>query len=322
MKALPFLLLAVALAAPASQARVAGGTPVALVTAETLNQLIAVELPSGRVLKRLRMPSDPQNVETSARYAVVVSPGAGAVTIVDALKLRVLKVLRGFGSPHIALPVPFPPRELAYVTDDARGQLDVLGLACGCVLRRVFVGYGAHHMGFNPNQGRLWIALGERARSIAVVDTTNLERPRLIDHVDPHGFAHDLAFSPSGQTVWVTYDDRAAIGVFSAVSGRLLHLLPAGPPPQHVAFVDFPKMHYVFVTSGNDGTLRILSYRTGRLVRLVHVPYGSFNLGLYGSFVVTSSLYRGTLTDLVDTGRKILEKPVAPAARDVAVVTQ
>jgi DNA-binding beta-propeller fold protein YncE len=297
----------------------AGGTPVALVTAETLNQLIAVELPSGRVLRRLRMPTDPQNVETGPRYAVVVSPAAGAVTILNVQKLRVRKVLRGFGSPHIALVLPFPRRELAYVTDDSRGQLDVIQLREGRVLDRVFVGRGAHHMSLSPDRRRLWVALGERARAVAVVDTSHAARPRLLGHLDPHGLAHDVAFDPRGANVWVTYDDRSAIGIFDARSGRLLRTLPAGSPPQHVAFDPFSLARQAYVTSGNDGTLRIVSLKNNRLVRLVRVPYGSFNLGLYGSFVATSSLYRGTLTDLVDTGRKVLVKRVAPASRDVAV---
>ena len=139
------LLVAVVLFVPASQAAGPGSRGVALVTAETQNQLIAVDVPSGRVLRRLRMPADPQNVEAYAGEAVVVSARASAMTFV----------------------------------------------------RRIFVGYGAHHMAFSPNQHRLWIALGERARSISVVDTRNIARPKLVGHVDPRGLAHDLAFTPT-----------------------------------------------------------------------------------------------------------------------------
>ena len=316
-RTLTLALLVLMVAAGDGRGTRAGGTPVGLVTAETLNQLVAVELPSGRVLKRLRMPRDPQNVEVQTRLALVVSPAAGAVTLVDTQKLRVRKVLRGFGSPHIVAVAP--SGEWAYVTDDARGQLVVIRLACGCVVRKVFVGYGAHHMSFSPDQQLLWVALGERAQSIAVVDTFKPERPRLIGHVDPHGLAHDLAFAPGGTRVWVTYDDRSRIGIFSARTGALLRTLPAGSPPQHVAFDPYSNARHAYVTSGNDGTLRILSLRTGRLLRIVRTAYGSFNLGLYGGFVATSSLYRGMLIDLTGDGRVWLRKRVAPAARDVAV---
>ena len=49
VKRVLLLLVGAALLAPASQARGGGGTAVALVTAETMNELLAVSLPSGHV---------------------------------------------------------------------------------------------------------------------------------------------------------------------------------------------------------------------------------------------------------------------------------
>jgi DNA-binding beta-propeller fold protein YncE len=311
------VLVAAALLAPASQARVAGGgTPVALVTAETLNELLAVSLPGGRILKRLPMPADPENVETSDRTAVVVSTRGAAVTLVDVRRLRVAKVLRGFGSPHI--PLIGADGRFAYVTDDARGQLVVIDLARRRVTRRVYVGYGAHHMTEDSSGNRLWVALGERARSIAVVDASNARHPRLVDHVDPRGGAHDLAFSPGDARVWVTYDDRAQVGVFSASSGKRVRLLAAGSAPQHIRFGPAGGGGHAYVTSGNDGALRIFSARTGRLLHTVGTTYGSFNLATDGSFVATSSLYRGALMEFDEDGHRRVTRHVAPAARDLA----
>jgi len=311
------ILAAAALVAPSSQARVAsGGNPVALVTAETMNELLAVSLPDGRILKRLRMPADPENVETSDRTAVVVSTRGAAVTLVDVRRLRVAKVLRGFGSPHI--PLIGRDGRFAYVTDDARGQLVVIDLVRRRVTRRVYVGYGAHHMTEDGPGNWLWIALGERARSIAVVDVSKPARPRLFEQVDPHGGAHDLAFSPGSARVWVTYDDRPEVGVFSATTGKLVRLLHAGSAPQHILFGPAGGGGHAYVTSGDDGTLRIFSARTGRLLRTVRTPYGSFNLATYGSFVATSSLYRGTLMEFDESGRRRVARHVAPAARDLA----
>jgi hypothetical protein len=182
------LLLLAILALPAgSHAARQGGDPVALVTAETQNQLIAVELPSGRILRRLTMPVDPQNVEANDRVAVVVSTRGAAVTIVDLARLRIRKVIRGFGSPHIA--ALSPGGRYAYVTDDARGELIVINLARSKVDRRLFVGLGAHHMAVRPDGQQLWIALGERARRIVICDTSNAARPRVIGDLTPDGAA-------------------------------------------------------------------------------------------------------------------------------------
>jgi hypothetical protein len=304
--------------APASQARVQGGSPVALVTAETANQLVAVELPSGRVMRRIPMPADPENVETQiSGLAVVVSARAGAVTLVDTRRLRVVRILRGFGSPHIAMLVP--NRDLAYVTDDARGQLAVVDVKRRRVARKLFVGLGAHHLAISPDSRRCWVALGERARSIAVVDTTRPDRPRLIGHVNPRGAAHDVAFAPDGSHVWVTYNDRPDVRVFSARAGRPVATIYGGVPPQHVAFGQGVFARYAFITSGKEGMLRIVSRTSGRIVRATHTATGSFNLATAGGLVATSSLQNGVVTELDVRGRELLSKRVAPAARDVAL---
>src|SRR5712692_1186915 len=211
-----------------------GGEPVALITAESENQLLAVDLPSGRIVRRVTLPADPQNVEVLGLDAVVaVSTRAGAVTVLEPRSLRVIRVLRGFGAPHIA--AIHPTGEWAYVTDDARGELAVIALPSGRLVRKLYVGLGAHHLAVSPGGDRLWIALGERARTIVVVDTSAPSRPRVVGRFDPGFGAHDLAFDPDGTRVWVTSDQRNDVAVFDASTRRLLFRVPVGPPPQHVA---------------------------------------------------------------------------------------
>jgi DNA-binding beta-propeller fold protein YncE len=306
------LLLLAVLAVPASNAAPLGGEFVALLTAETQNQLLIVDLSSGDVVRRMRMPTDPQNVETTPGNdaGVVVSTRAGAVTLLGLPHLRVRRTLTGFRKPHIAA---FAPNgRYVYVTDDARGQLITIGLERARVVSRTFVGFGAHHMSFRPGHHELWIVLGERARSIARVDTTYPSRPRRTGFFSPGGFVHDLAFAPGGRRVWVAYDDRSSVGVFDVRTRRLLASLPAGSPPQHVAFG-----RYAYVTSGNEGRLRIFSLG-GCLLGVARTPVGSFNLGLGGGIVLTSSLSGGTLTQLHTSGRRIWTRRVATTARDVA----
>jgi DNA-binding beta-propeller fold protein YncE len=307
------LLLALAAVPASSQAATRGGEPVALVTAETQNALLAVDLSSGQVVRRLRMPADPQNVETTPANdaAAVVSTRAGAVTLLALPRLSVRRTFRGFAEPHIAA---FTPNgRYLYVTDDARGQLVVIGVRRARVVRRFFVGRGAHHMAVRPDGGRLWIMLGERASTIVVVDTRRPAHPRIVArlfHIG--GLAHDAAFAPGGKRVWVTYDDRSTIAIFDARTHREVRTLPAGSAPQHVSFG-----RYAYVTSGNDGRLRIFSF-AGRLLGVAHTPTGSFNLGLGEGLVLTPSLTQGTLTQLGRNGHRIWSKKVAPAARDAA----
>jgi hypothetical protein len=319
------LLLAILAVPAASHAARQGGDPVALVTAETQNQSIAVELPSGLTLRRLTMPMDPQNVEANDRVAVVVSTRGAAVTMVDVPRLRVRKVIRGFGSPHIA--ALSPGGRYAYVTDDARGELDVINLARSKVVQRLYVGLGAHHMAVRPDGQQLWIALGERARRIVICDTSNAARPRVIGHLTPDGAAHDLAFGPEGSRVWVTHDDRSTVTVYDAETRNRVLTLAVGRPPQHVVFSEFAlrrhsgRQHLAYVTSGYGGSLQVFWAESHRLIRTVRVPYGSFNASSRVGLLATASLLRGTLTELdaAQPWRRLSAANVAPAARDVAL---
>jgi DNA-binding beta-propeller fold protein YncE len=291
------------------------GRPVALVTAETENALLAVSLQDGRVIRRVRLPADPQNIEVgSGGTAVLMSTEAGAVTLLDWRSLRVIKTLRGFRAPHIAAKAP--DGEWVYVTDDATGMLSVIELASTRVVARVFVGIGAHHMSVSPDKRRLWIALGERARTIVVVALRRPDRPRVVKRFDPGFEVHDLAFSPSGRTVWITTSTRRSVEVLTAATARRLYSVAAGAPPQHVAFGG----RLAYVTSGYDGRIEMVNASNGRVLRSVRVPYGSFNLATAGGRVVVSSLLRGTVTELNGRLHVLRTKKVAPAARDVALV--
>ena len=302
---------------PTKSSDAAGRDPLALVTVESRNLLLAVDVTTGHVVRWWRLPADPENVEAYAGGAAVVST-SGAVTLINTDTLKVTHVIRGLGSPHIA--AFSPSGDWLYVTDDTRGQLDVI---LGHVVRRVFVGYGAHHLAFSPDQRRLWVVLGERARSIAVVDTQKITRPRLIGHVDPRGLAHDAAFTPDGRYVWVAYDDRPYLRIFNARARRPVTTLPAGTPPAHVRFDDAdglaPFGRYAYVTSGNDAVMRIYDWRTRKLVRTLRTAPGSFNLAVDRGLIATSSLTGGTLS-IFRGGRRLLGERVAPVARDVALV--
>jgi DNA-binding beta-propeller fold protein YncE len=309
------LLLATALAsAPGAAARERGGAPVALVTAEADDELLAVALPSGKVVHRLRLPDDPENVDVRPTGpAVVVSTKAGAVTILAWQSLRVLRTLHGFREPHIA--AISPSGAWAYVTDDATGLLSVIRLRDARLVRRVPVGLGAHHLSWSPDGGRVWIALGEKAQTIVVLDSSHPDRPRVVARFEPGFAAHDLGFAPDGRSVWVTADDGEDVAAFDAQSRKRLFAVPVGPPPQHVAF----GAHGVAYLTSGYGSRIVMASASGRVLGSAATPYGSFNLTVAGGLVVTSSLLGGTVTELTDRLRLVRTVHVASEARDVGV---
>jgi YVTN family beta-propeller protein len=309
------LLVVALLGASTARARVTGGTPVALVTAESENEVLAVSLPGGKVLKRVHL-ADPESIAADPNgQAAVVSP-QGAVTLLDWRSLKVLAVIRGFRSPQIAAITP--DGQWVYVTDAATGELSVIELQTRRVVDRVYVGAGAHHLAISPNFRRAWVALGETARTIVVLDTSNANRPRVIGRIHPKVTAHDLVFAPNGRTVWVSSASAPYVSVLNASSGRLVERVPAGPGPQHVAFAPYTHPH-AYITSGYGSTLEMVNVATGQVLRRVAVPYGSFNLAAAGGLVVTSSLLNGAIAEFADNLQRRMDVTVAPHARDLAI---
>ena len=290
--------------------------PVALVTAETENQLIAVDPDSGRVLRRVSLPSDPEYVGVDRATVLVVSGRGGAVSFLAWPSLRLLKIVRGFGQPHL---IAFSPDgRWAYVTDDQRGQLDTLSLRTRRLVNRLYVGPLAHHLTVSPNGRQLWIALSETATTIVTVDLSVPARPRMSGRFDPGFSVHDLAFSPDGKRVWATGATTAQVGVFDATTHRLLLRIPAGPGPQHVAFVGGE----AYLTSGYGSSIEMVNRTTGAVIRTRAIPDGSFELDAADHLIVTSSLFNGSLAVLTDQLRLLRVIHIAPVTRDVVLASQ
>jgi YVTN family beta-propeller protein len=307
-------ILAVGLVLVSSaSARQMGGGPVALVTAEQQNALFAVDLRSGKVLRRSSLPGDPQNVAVGHETVVVVSTKAHAVTLLDRASLRVLKVIRSFAAPHIV--AIGPGGDLAYVTDDTRGMLNVIDLRSRRVIDRLVVGIGAHHLTISPGGGRAWIALGEHAREIAIVSLANPRKPTPVNTFSPGFVAHDVTFAPDARRVWVTSGIGDSIYAVDSRTGRRILTVKVGAAPQHVVFND----HSAFATSGYSDRIVKINPSTGRVLATATTPHGSFNLSTTGDLVVTTSLLNGRLTEF-DLGLKRLRTvQAARAARAVAL---
>jgi DNA-binding beta-propeller fold protein YncE len=299
----------------AARARVVKPTPrvQALVTAQTEERLLVVAMPAGRVVRAVRIGADPGYVDATRHVVVVVSSNPGAVTLLDRRSLRVLKMIRGFDAPHI--PAISPDGRYAYVTDDASGELAVIDLLSHKLLGRVFVGAGAHHLAFSPDERHVWVALGQTAQTITLLRARDPGHPHVVGSFHPPFLAHDLLFSPGGRDVWVTSADTSYVAVFSVGPRRLLFRVPAGPPPQHLVFA----AGYAYITSGYGSSIEKVNLLTGRVVRRTGAPYGSFDLDAAGGYVATASLLKGTLAVYDKQLRLIRIRQLAPSTEDVAL---
>lgn len=304
----------ISLAALAAPAYAAAGRPVALVTAETANEVIALSLGphGGKILQRVHL-ADPLMIAAPLRGPAVVVNPHGTVTLLAWHSLRLVKVFRGFRAPRVAEVAP--GGRLAYVTDEQTGRLTVIDLRRRRIVGRVFVGLHAHHFGISPDGKRIWVALGETATTIVRVNAANPARPRVVRRLHPQSAAHDIGFEPDGRMVWITSATGSAVRLYSPV-GQPLEGADGGSPPQHVAFSG----RHVLLSSGYGSSLAELCWTPSCPRRVARVPYGSFNLATYRGFVVTTSLFTGQVTELRARDlHRLWTTKVAPAARYVAV---
>jgi YVTN family beta-propeller protein len=314
-KILAPLLVVVALLFPSSVAAQSAGRPVALVTAETSNEVIVVSLGpgGGHVLRRVHLVDPLMIAAPPHGPALVVNP-SGTVTLLGWHTLRPIKVFRSFRTPKVAAVAP--DGRLAYVTDEGTGDLSVIDLARRTVVGRVFVGLEAHHLGISPDGRWVWVALGETAKTIVRVDASNSRKLRVIGRLHPRFGAHDVSFAPDGRTVWVTSPSTSSVSGYS-VGGKLLWTVGAGKPPGHVAFSG----GHALVPSGYGSSVSVFAWHSpSRAPRIAAAPYGSFNLAVYGGLVVTTSLFTGQVSEYrAGDLHRLWTTKVAPAARYVAI---
>ena len=191
------------------------------------------------------------------------------MSVVNVRTLKVSPVAGSFGEPRYT--AVRADGRLAYVTDSGRGEVVVVNVRKRRAIARTVVGGPARHLSLDRSGTRLWVALGTKARAIAVLDVAQPERPRLVGEVRPPFLAHDVGFTPGGRRVWVTSGDRGRIAIYDAGDARLVRTLAGDAPPQHVTFLD----DRAFVTSGDDAVLRVhtldgrlpLGPRAGRLLQ-------------------------------------------------------
>jgi DNA-binding beta-propeller fold protein YncE len=296
---------------PAAFASRLGGTPLAYVTADLESHVAVFDLGTAEVVKRIRTGPGPRSIEAvRASFAIVAHTEHGVVSLVDG-RGRLRAEVEGLAAPrytavHLGLPY-------AYLTDSESEEVVVLDTDRARVVARVRVPGPARHISLSPDGQTLWTVLGNAAPRVAVIDTSNARRPKLVRTFASPFLAHDVVFAPDGRAVWVTSGSERRIAIYRR--GRPVRVLDAGAAPQHVAF----GREKAFVASGDDGTVRRLRL-DGSLVREVRVPVGSYNVTFDWAGLVSPSLAEGTVSVLDRNGRVRAVRQVARAAHDACIV--
>jgi DNA-binding beta-propeller fold protein YncE len=300
-----------------ARAAVKGGTPLALVTADSENRVLVVRLTDLKVVRSLAVPAQPHGIEAvdGLSAALVLSNATGTISVIDAGVPRVRRVLEGFSGPRYAAGDPSGGPH-AYVSDDVAGQVIAIDVPRARVIGRVEVGEGARHITISPDGQRIVTSLGAKAPRLALVDVSRPQRPRLLRTFPADDLAHDVGFSPDSKHLWISSGVERRLTVHDASSLRRLRVIPGDAPPQHVTFDETHGR--VYVASGESGTLRIYRMADAKLLGERSVPAGSYNLCALAGRVITPSLDRGTITLLDHRGLRSVR--IAPNAHDACIV--
>jgi DNA-binding beta-propeller fold protein YncE len=298
-------------AAAAAPIVLRGRKELALVTADLEAAVAVVDPFAGRVLRRIATGADPRSIERVGETAVVAHTATGEVSLVRGFAVR--HVLSGFAEPRYT--AASPDGRYAYVTDSGRADLAVVDVVRARIVARLHLGGWPRHVSIDRSGRSLWVALGTAARALAVVDVTRPAHPRHVGTVRPPFRLHDVGFVPDTRHVWVTSGDRDVAAVHDARNGRVLRRLAAGSPPQHVTF----DSGRAFVTSGDDGTLRVHGL-DGQLLRVTAIPQGSYNIQRGPGRILTPSLAKGTLCVLDAAGDVMRRIKVASSSHDACFI--
>ena len=310
-----FLLAAAAAPlAVRATATAAARKPLALVTCDTERRSAVIDLAGGQLVKSIPVPAGPNSIQlVGGNAAVVCHTTIGAVTILDGNKLAVRHALRNFVEPRYT--VAHPDGRHAVVTDSGSAEVVTIDLATGSAVGRVKLGEWPRHLTIDAAGGTLWVGLGNESEHLAIVDVSDLTRPRLVRKLKPPFLVHDVGFLPGDSRVWVTSGDSGAMALYDR-AGHVRLELPADTAPQHVTFAN----GRAYVTSGYAGTFNVHSLDDGRVLARTAVPVGSFNIQAGFDRVLTPSLDGGSLCVLDKNGTLLLRTKVASACHDACFI--
>jgi DNA-binding beta-propeller fold protein YncE len=281
-----------------------------LVTADLESHIVVVDALSGVVVRHIPTHAYPRSIETVGDAAVVCHSEVGLVSVIR--RLRVQHVLDGFGEPRYT--AAHPDGRHAYITDAKRGDVALVDTLSGRLLAREPVGPLARHITIDGGARRLWVALGSKAREVAVLQLDGV-RPKLVRRFAPPALSHDVGFAPDGVHAWVSAGEGRELAVYDLGTGRVVARPSAGWPPQHVTF----SATRAFVTSGWSGRLQLHTL-DGRELRSAPVPVGSYNVQQADGIVVTPALGYGWLTTISLAGHVERTQKVARSSHDACIV--
>ena len=283
LRALIVAAVSAALCAGGASARTGGGAPTAFATLERSSQVVGVDLGSGRIVARIRVPAGPRDVASyGARHLLVTSPRAGAVTLIDTFEARVLHVWRGFGRPtNVATNGAF-----AYVTDEARNQLAIIDLATWKLTGRVAIRPTPRDVAVGD---AALLTHADASSNLTVAELTwNHGRVLRFRHFPAGGSATEISRQADSAYAYVTYSRSGTVGALDWGTETLRWKRTVGTELSAIAVDDYQGFR-LWVADRATGSVLFLSARDGRVLRRLRGCSGAKGVTFVGTAWVAAS---------------------------------
>jgi len=283
LRALIVAGLVSALCAGGAVARPDGGSPAVFVSVGSPSQIVGVDLTSGRVVARVRVPASPGDMTSyGARHLLVVSPRAGALTLVDSFEGRVLHVWRGFGRP-VAVATN---GSYAYVADAARSELAIVDLGTWKVRGRVAIRPEPRDVAVSD------VALVTHAGASANLTVADLSwsqgRVLRFRHFPAGGKAEGISRQADSAYAYVTYAGSGVVGGLDWGRERVRWQRRVGANVVAIA-VDAYHGRQLWVADRDAGAVLALSNGDGHVLRRLRGCPGARAVTVVGSAWVAAA---------------------------------
>jgi YVTN family beta-propeller protein len=185
----------VAMSSMPSHLNYAPDSSVVYVSLQGSDSLAAIEVRTGKVLRKAKVGSTPAGVLWHNGRLLVGIMGADYVAVVDPTDGKVERRVRTGRGAHVLF-VP-PDRKAVYVTNQVDGTVTILDPATLAPQRSFKIPGGPDDMVFGPD-GRIW-ASRRWAQAVAVIDPATGQMQQISVGRSPHGiWLNTAAQSPPG----------------------------------------------------------------------------------------------------------------------------
>lgn len=202
----------------------------------------------------------------------------------DDATISVVDPLFGFGnSKLLAMAFLDEPGYDWALTEDQRwlfvsmpeaGKVAAVSTADWKVLTNIEVGPNPGRLAVQPDGKYLWVAYrdrlpGGKASGVSVID---VERLRLVDHVETGNGDHDLAFDGQGRHLYVTNRADGTVSVVDTGALAVSKTLETAPDP--VSIAHSPVGQAVFVSHGAPGVIAAIDGATQEVTARIEAEPG------------------------------------------------